>query len=192
MIYHSGQAAAPRSGLADKIINKSCWKSDRSVWWMIRATNTIKHLDVRPRLFEEREEGERALKKIQTPTGSRQTLMLNLCILLENVIQRYNPMCDFMHVSVHSRAIYLSVFDAVSVLYSTEAQCESISVIWGRSGSRQGSCCTGCCSSPPWCNGRYLLLTHSPRTITELCGGNLCLYYASPLPPLSSLSLLYL
>lgn len=45
------------------------------------------------------------------------------------------------------------------------------------------SCCTGCCSSPPWCNGRYLLLTCSPHTITELCGGNLCLYYVSPLPP---------
>lgn len=51
------------------------------------------------------------------------------------------------------------------------------------------SCCTGCCSSPPWCNGRYLLLTCSPHTITELCGGNLCLYYLSPLPPSSLLFL---
>lgn len=30
---------------------------------MIRATNTIKHLDVKPRLFEEREEGEGGFKK---------------------------------------------------------------------------------------------------------------------------------
>lgn len=49
--------------------------------------------------------------------------------------------------------------------------------------------CTAFCSSPPWCNGRYLLLTCSPHTITELCGGNLCLYYASPLPPSSLLFL---
>lgn len=74
MIYHSGQAAAPKSGLADKIINKNCWESDRSAWWMIRATNTIKHLDVKPCLFEEREE---ALKKIQTPTERRQKRGLN-------------------------------------------------------------------------------------------------------------------
>lgn len=54
-------------------------------------------------------------------------------------------------------------------------------------------CCTGCCSSPLWCNGRYLLLTRSPHTITELCGGNLCLFYASPLlSPLSRLYLWYL
>lgn len=30
MIYHSGQAAALESEPADKIINKSCWVSDRS------------------------------------------------------------------------------------------------------------------------------------------------------------------
>lgn len=39
------------------------------------------------------------------------------------------------------------------------------------------------------CNGRYLLLTCSPHTITELCGGNLCLHYVSPLPPYSLLFL---
>lgn len=54
------------------------------------------------------------------------------------------------------------------------------------------SCCTGGCSGPMWCNGRYLLLTCSSHTITVLCGGNLCLHYASPLPPSSPLYLLYL
>lgn len=53
------------------------------------------------------------------------------------------------------------------------------------------SCCTGCCSSPPWCNGRYLLLSCSRHTITELCGCNLCLFYVSPLHS-SLLSLLAL
>lgn len=53
---------------------------------------------------------------------------------------------------------------------------ESISAIRGGSGCQQVSCCTGSRSSPPRCNGRYLLLTRSPHTITELCGGNLCLY----------------
>lgn len=85
MIYHSGQAAAPKSGLADKIINKNCWESDRSAWWMIRATNTIKHLDVRPCLFEEREE---ALKKSRPQQGAvrkgDQSVTLNLCTQLEN------------------------------------------------------------------------------------------------------------
>lgn len=78
--------------------------------------------------------------------------------------------------------LFISVFDAVGVLSSTEAQCESIRVFWGRLGSQRVSCCTACCSSPPCCNGRYLLLTCSLHTITELCGGNLCLHCASLLP----------
>lgn len=66
-------------------------------------------------------------------------------------------------------------------------QFESISAIWGGSGCQWVSCCTGSCSSPPRCNGRYLLLTCSSHTITERCGGNLCLYLHS-LPSLLSAS----
>ena len=96
-------------------------------------------------------------------------------------------------LSVHGRAVNLSAPDAVAVCCrSTDAQCESIIVIWGGWGSRQVSCCTGWCSGPLWCNGRYLLLTCSAHTITELCGGNLCLCNAPPLPPsIASFSLLY-
>lgn len=92
---------------------------------MIRATNTIKHLDVKPRLFEEREGGEGALEKKkerksrpqQQVVGGDQTLTLNLCALCwKKRIQRRGRRCDFMHVSVHGRAVNLSVFDAVCVL----------------------------------------------------------------------------
>lgn len=44
-------------------------------------------------------------------------------------------------------------------------------------------CHAGCSSSLSFCNGRYSLLTCSFHTITELCGGNPCLLYVSPLPP---------
>lgn len=52
-------------------------------------------------------------------------------------------------------------------------------------------CHAGCSSSSlSFCNGRYSLLTCSSHAITELCGGNPCLLYVSPLPPvLRSLSI---
>lgn len=139
MIYHSGQAAAPESGLPDKIINKSCWESDRSAWWMIRATNTIKHLDVKPRLFEEREAGREGVepqKKISRPQwGSRQGGSNPRCstsALCWEINSELQP-----HVWFLCMHLCIAVL-CVSVLQSTEAQCESISVIWGRSGSQRG------------------------------------------------------
>lgn len=89
---------------------------------MIRATNTIKHLDVRPCLFEEREggreggRGERALKKSRPQQGvvrGDQTLTLNLRTVLENEFSAATAcmiLCMYLCVAV----LYISVFDAVS------------------------------------------------------------------------------
>lgn len=85
--------------------------------------------------------------------------------------------CGFLHIAALS---------ALRVCVCFRPQFESISAIWGGSGCQRASCCTGSCSGPPRCNGRYLLLTCSSHTITERCGGNLCLYLRSLLSLLSA------
>lgn len=81
---------------------------------MIRATNTIKHLDVKPRLFEEREAGREggsgtSKKNIQTPMGESaggiKPPVLNLCAVLGNKFRAAAACVIFMYASVHSCAL---------------------------------------------------------------------------------------
>lgn len=87
-----------------------------------------------------------------------------------------------MRSNLYAQPLFCSENESATVIFYArpccrlvEAQCESISVIWARSGTQRVSCCTGCRCGPLWCNGRYLLLTHSPNTISALAGGNPCL-----------------
>lgn len=106
-------------------------------------------------------------------------------------IQRCSRMYGFMHASAHSCVVGRNcVFEAVSVCCSPQKLSLRASVQFevdqgvSRCHVVQAAAAVHRC-----CNGRYLLLTCSPHTITELCGGNLCLYYVSPLPPYSLLFL---
>lgn len=98
--------------------------------------------------------------------GSNKIMCLLLCMLLHLAVFRPRVCCHPTELSVRA-----------SVQFEVDEGDGRCRLVQAAAAVRRGG------------NGRYLLLTCSPHTITGLCGGNLCLRHVSPLPPYSLLLL---